>query len=231
MVEAGYPDGRDAETGRPLVLNFDWQGTSAGSKSFLDWTARQFAKIGIQLEIRATDYNRFQDKMTKGSAQIYYWGWLADYPDAENFFTLLYGPNSKAVNGAGENASNYRNERFDRLFESLRNLENGPEKARVIDEMIRIVQKDAPWSFGYFPTSAAALHHWVKNAKPTQMIRNNIQYMRIDADERIEQIRAWNAPIVWPLVLIAAAAAALVWLVRSHMRKSRMKTAVEGGGQ
>ena len=231
MVEAGYPDGRDAETGRPLVLNFDWQGTSAGSKSFLDWTARQFAKIGIQLEIRATDYNRFQDKMTKGSAQIYYWGWLADYPDAENFFTLLCGPNSKAVNGAGENASNYRNERFDRLFESLRNLENGPEKARVIDEMIRIVQKDAPWSFGYFPTSAAALHHWVKNAKPTQMIRNNIQYMRIDADERIEQIRAWNAPIVWPLVLIAAAAAALVWLVRSHMRKSRMKTAVEGGGQ
>lgn len=231
MVEAGYPDGRDAETGRPLVLNFDWQGTSAGSKSFLDWTARQFAKIGIQLEIRATDYNRFQDKMAKGSAQIYYWGWLADYPDAENFFTLLYGPNSKAVNGAGENASNYRNERFDRLFESLRNLENGPEKARVIDEMIRIVQKDAPWSFGYFPTSAAALHHWVKNAKPTQMIRNNIQYMRIDADERIEQIRAWNAPIVWPLVLIAAAAAALVWLVRSHMRKSRMKTAVEGGGQ
>lgn len=231
MVEAGYPDGRDAETGRPLVLNFDWQGTSAGSKSFLDWTARQFAKIGIQLEIRATDYNRFQDKMAKGSAQIYYWGWLADYPDAENFFTLLYGPNSKAVNGAGENASNYRNERFDRLFESLRNLENGPEKARVIDEMIRIVQKDAPWSFGYFPTSAAALHHWVKNAKPTQMIRNNIQYMRIDADERIEQIRAWNAPIVWPLVLIAAAAAALVWLVRSHMRKGRMKTAVEGGGQ
>ena len=34
MIEAGYPDGRDAETGRPLVLNFDWQGTSAGSKSF-----------------------------------------------------------------------------------------------------------------------------------------------------------------------------------------------------
>lgn len=233
MAEAGYPDGRDAKTGRPLVLNFDWQGTSAGSKSFLDWTARQFAKIGIQLEIRATDYNRFQDKMTKGSAQIYYWGWLADYPDAENFFTLLYGPNSKAVNGAGENASNYRNERFDELFESLRNLENGPEKARVIDEMIRIVQKDAPWSFGYFPTSAAALHHWVKNAKPTQMIRNNVQYIRIDAQERMNQIRAWNAPVVWPLMIILAAAVGLVWLVRAHLEKRRLRRGIdnETGGR
>ena len=96
----------------------------------MDWTARQFAKIGIQLEIRATDYNRFQDKMAKGSAQIYYWGWLADYPDAENFFTLLYGPNSKAINGAGENASNYQNARFDVLFESLRNLAKRSAESR-----------------------------------------------------------------------------------------------------
>lgn len=226
MIEAGYPDGRDAETGRPLVLNFDWQGTSAGSKSFLDWTARQFAKIGIQLEIRATDYNRFQDKMAKGSAQIYYWGWLADYPDAENFFTLLYGPNSKAINGAGENASNYQNARFDVLFESLRNLENGPQKADVIDEMIRIVQEDAPWSFGYFPTSAAALHHWVKNAKPTQMIRNNVQYIRIDSAERMAQIRAWNKPVVWPLLLILAAVAGLVWFVRRHLIRRSLQRGI-----
>lgn len=227
MAEAGYPDGRDAVTGRPLVLNFDWQGTSAGSKSFLDWTARQFAKIGIQLEIRATDYNRFQDKMAKGAAQIYYWGWLADYPDAENFFTLLYGPNSKAVNGAGENASNYRNERFDALFESLRNLENGPQKARVIDEMIDIVQQDAPWSFGYFPTSAAALHHWVKNAKPTQMIRNNVQYIRIDPTERMQRIKQWNTPVVWPLAILLAALAAIVWGVRRHLARSRLRRGIE----
>lgn len=231
MREAGYPDGRDAATGRPLVLNFDWQGTSAGSKSFLDWTARQFAKIGIQLEIRSTDYNRFQDKMAKGSAQIYYWGWLADYPDAENFLTLLYGPNSKAVNGAGENASNYQNKRFDALFERLRNLENGPEKARVIDEMIAIVQKDAPWSFGYFPTSAAALQHWVKNAKPTQMIRNNMQYVRIDAQERLAQIRAWNRPVIWPLAIILIVAAGLVWLVRGHLKRTREKLGIDAKGE
>ena len=106
LAQAGYPDGRDAKTGQPLVLNFDYQNSAAGAKALLDWYTKQFAKIGVQMEVRATDYNRFQDKMIKGSVQIFFWGWLADYPDAENFLFMLYGPNSKALTaGNGENLS------------------------------------------------------------------------------------------------------------------------------
>ena len=68
----------------------------AGAQGEVDWMVKQFAKIGVQLELRATDYNRFQDKADKGSLQIFWWGWFADYPDAENFLFLLYGPNSQA---------------------------------------------------------------------------------------------------------------------------------------
>ncbi len=229
MELAGYPDGRDAATGRPLVLNFDWQSAAAGSKAYLEWVAKQFAKLGIQLEVRATDYNRFQEKMLKGSAQIYLWGWLADYPDAENFFTLLYGPNSKASSSGGENASNYANPEFDRRFERMKDLENTPEKARLIDEMTRIVQQDAPWSFGYYPTSVAALQHWVKNAKPTQMIRYNVQYMRIDAAERMEKISEWNAPLVWPAAAALALLAAFVWRVRVTASRRAQRRGIGAG--
>ncbi len=228
MREAGYPDGRDAVTGRPLVLNFDWQGSSPGSKSFLEWFARQFAKIGIQLEIRATDYNRFQDKMMKGAAQIYYWGWLADYPDAENFLFLLYGPNSKVGSASGgENASNYRSPEFDRLFDRMRYLADGPEKARAIDGMIEVVQRDAPWSFGYYPTSAAALQQWVGNAKPTATVRNNVQYMKIDAELRARKIREWSRPVVWPVVLALLAVIGLGLAARRQVMKRREARAVE----
>lgn len=55
--------------------------------------------------------------------------------------------------------------------------------------MIRIVQTEAPWSFGYYPRQAAALHGWVKNAKPTQTVRDNVQYMAVDAKARAEKIR------------------------------------------
>src|SRR5690606_22003418 len=111
LSEAGYPDGRHADTGRPLILHFDSAG-GMGSSAMLDWMRRQLAAINIQLEVRATDYNRFQDKMRNGSAQMFMWGWVADYPDAENFLFLLYGPHAKVATG-GENASNYQNDEFD----------------------------------------------------------------------------------------------------------------------
>ena len=65
---------------------------------------------------------------------------------------MLYGPNAKALtNGNGENNTNYQNPEFDKLFEQMKFLEDGPEKQKLIDQMIEIVQKDAVWSFGYFP--------------------------------------------------------------------------------
>ncbi|HSQ72046.1 MAG TPA: ABC transporter substrate-binding protein [Rubrivivax sp.] len=103
MVEAGYPNGRDAATGKPLVLNYDFYAPATPErKPEIDWVVRQFAKIDIQLEVRATDNNQFQDKVRKGNHQVFWLGWNADYPDAENFMFLLYGPNAKSVSD-GEN--------------------------------------------------------------------------------------------------------------------------------
>ncbi|MBA3057023.1 MAG: ABC transporter substrate-binding protein [Gammaproteobacteria bacterium] len=226
LRDAGYPDGRDANTGKPLVLNFDYQNAAPGAKALLDWYTKQFAKIGIQLEVRATDYNRFQDKMSKGSIQIYFWGWLADYPDAENFLFMLYGPNAKALTGGnGENNSNYQNPEFDKLYERLKFLEDGPEKQELIDQMIVLVQQDAVWSFGYFPTSAAAYHQWVSNGKPTQIIRNHIGYLRLDPELRARKIAEWNKPIWWPMPLILLALIAAIVPAWFAWRRRERETA------
>ncbi|MCF8209446.1 MAG: ABC transporter substrate-binding protein [Rhodoferax sp.] len=227
LAQAGYPEGRDGKTGKPLVLNFDYQSAaSPQTKALLDWYTRQFAKIGVQLEIRATDYNRFQDKMNKGVAQIFFWGWLADYPDAENFLFMLYGPNAKALtNGNGENNTNYQNPAFDRAFEKMKFLDDGPEKQALIDEMITLVQNDAIWSFGYFPTSAAAYHQWINNGKPTQIIRNHIGYLRLDPQLRAQKIAAWNQPIWWPIPLILLALVAAIVPAWSGYRRRERETA------
>ena len=214
LREAGYPDGRDATTGQPLILHFDSAG-GTGSSAMLDWMRRQLGSLNIQLEIRATDYNRFQDKMRSGTAQMYMWGWVADYPDAENFLFLLYGPNAKAING-GENASNYQSDEFDRLFDKMRFLNDGPEKDEVIHQMTDLVQRDAPWMFGYYPLSGGAWHGWVDNAKPTQMVRNTLQYYRINPEQRAAAVREWNKPLWWPLWLVAALAllgVGMIWRV------------------
>ncbi len=73
------------------ILRYNLYGVD--DRSLLDWRREQFKKLGIDLIIRATDYNRFQEKVRKGRVQIFSWGWNADYPDPENFLFLLYGGN------------------------------------------------------------------------------------------------------------------------------------------
>ena len=199
MVDAGYPNGRDERSGEPLVVYLDTTGGGMGEKSRLDWLTRQFAKIDVQLVVRSTDFNRFQDKIRKGNVQLYYLGWNADYPDPENFFFLLDGREGKVASG-GENASNYANPEFDRLFARMKNLDNTPDRLGIIRAMNRILHHDAPWNFGLHPKSYTLAHRWLKNRKPSDVGNNILKYQRIDAVDRAHARREWNRPVLWPLV-------------------------------
>ncbi|KKN04942.1 hypothetical protein LCGC14_1092300 [marine sediment metagenome] len=200
LKEAGYPNGRDQKTGKPLVLYLDVAATGPDSKAPLDWLRKQFRKLEIQLVIRSTDYNRFRDKIRRGQAQIYQWGWNADYPDPENFLSLLYGLNGKVQYG-GENASNYHNQEFDTLFDKMRTMPNTPERLDIIKKMVNIAREDAPWIWGFHPKEFALYHAWNHNIKPNLMANNTLKYRRIDTDLREKLQQQWNQPILWPLIV------------------------------
>ena len=228
LAEAGYPDGRDAQTGQPLVLNYDYQrALTPELKAEVEWVVKQFAKIGVQLELRATDYNRFQDKADKGSLQIFWWGWYADYPDAENFLFLLYGPNSQALTqGNGNNTANYQNDEFDRLFEEMKFLDDGARKQQLIDRMVAITQEDAIWAFGYNPYAGSVHHQWVGNVKPGPLVLDRLMYMKVDPALRAAKIAQWNNPIWWPVSLIVLALiAAVIPAFRTWKRRERENAA------
>tara|TARA_Y100001934_G_scaffold176762_1_gene209356 strand:- start:937 stop:3126 length:2190 start_codon:yes stop_codon:yes gene_type:complete len=200
LAEAGYPNGIDIKTNAPLVLYFDVTARGPEDKSKLDWMSKQFQKLNIQLVIRNTDYNRFQDKIRQGNAQIFEWGWNADYPDPENFLFLLHGPQRK-VGNHGENAANYDNPEYNALFEQMKNMEDSSERQKIIDQMLRILRKDSPWIWGYHPKDYALYHEWYTNVKPNKMTHNNMKYHRIDSNMREEKRLYWNKPVFWPLAL------------------------------
>jgi oligopeptide transport system substrate-binding protein len=222
LAEAGYPDGRDARTGAPLVLYFDTTSRGPGDKSRLDWWRKQFEKLSIQLEVRETDWNRFQEKIRKGSQQVYGLGWSADYPDPENFLFLLHGPQARA-DGAGANSSNYANPEFDALFEQMKNMPNSAERQRLIDRMVGVARRDAPWIFGFHPKDYSLRHAWVSNAKPNDMAGNTFQYLRLDVDARGARRAEWNRPVLLPLGLILLAIGlSAIPAVLSYRRRERM---------
>ena len=225
LVEAGYPGGRDAFSGKPLVLNYDFQrALTPEFKSENDWMVKQFAKLGVQLEIRATDFNQYQDKTLRGKHQIFWSGWLADYPDAENFLFLLYGPIARSKH-QGDNYANYDNPAYDALYRQLQALDDGPAKQAVIDEMVAMVQQDSAWCFGYFPYGGLAFQQWVTNGKPSILIRDMAKYYRIDPPLRAARQAEWNAPVRWPLAVLVIALAALVWIARRSFKAREMATA------
>ena len=55
-------------------------------------------------------------------------GWNADYPDAENFMQLLYGPNI-----GQDNDSRFKLPEFDALYDEARTLPDRPERTALFD--------------------------------------------------------------------------------------------------
>ncbi len=209
MEQAGYLDGRDRVSGKPLVLYFEALSRGPDDKARLSWIRKQFQKLHIQLVVRTTDYNRFREKMLKGTGQIYMWGWNADYPDPENFLFLLYGPNSKAEE-QGENASNYQSEAFDALFRRMKDMVNGHGRLAIIEEMMAIARRDAPWAWGFHPKNFELHHDWLSNVKPNLMANNTLKYQRIDPVLRNARRASWNPPVMWPAALLLIVALALL---------------------
>jgi ABC-type transport system substrate-binding protein len=227
LAEAGYPDGRDVRTGKPLVINYDFQRVLTPEfKAEMDWMVKQFAKLNIQLEIRATDFNQYQDKKRKGALQFALGGWFADYPDPENFLFLLYGPNSSAKFD-GDNLLNYDNPEYNALFEQMKSLDDGPERQRIIDRMVHILQRDGVWSFGYYPWSTGAFQPWVKNGQVPIMFRDMSKYYRLDTAMRAQKLAEWNRPVYWPLAIFALLALALAWWARRSFKR-RERTSARG---
>jgi ABC-type transport system substrate-binding protein len=202
LAEAGYPGGQD-RNGNPLILHFDNYRTGAGATAELNWRRKRLEDIGVTLEVRTTDYNRFREKVQDGNFQILEWGWNADYPDPENFLFLLYGPNSTAKTD-GENVANYDSPEFNRLFDQMQNMENSPERLELIRRMKEILQRDAPWVFTYHPVEFGLYHEWLQNGKPNDMANNELKYLRIDGELRAQRRAEWNKPVLFPVVAVVS---------------------------
>ena len=224
LAEAGWPNGRNAQSGEPLVLYLDTTSGGMGDKSRLDWLTRQFAKLDIQLVVRSTDFNRFQEKLRKGAVQIYYLGWNADYPDPENFFFLLAGAEG-AVNRGGENRSNYVNDDYDQLFITMKEMDNSPQRLELIRKMNRILQEDAPWIFGFHPKSYTLGHAWLYNRKPNDVANNILKYQRLDVAERARRRALWNTPVRWPLGVLAGVVLVVLGTAIAAYRRRERKAA------
>jgi oligopeptide transport system substrate-binding protein len=219
LADAGYRNGIDPATDTRLKLSFDTSATTAAANLQFEYLAAAWRQLGLDIEINATTYNQFQDKVRRGAYQIFIWGWIADFPDPENFFFLLECQNARSKSG-GPNTANFCNAEYDRLYLGMKDLPNGDQRAALIRRLLAILQVERPWIELYHEEDFVLSHAWLVNSKPMGISYPAYKYKDVRPGLRARLQTEWNAPVRWPLYLVLFAVVALtVPAVRTYYRE------------
>ena len=131
LKEAGFPNGKGLPPIKLLTIS-----VYADFGSFI---AKQLEEIGIPVQVEVVQKSLLYE-MTAGSKAVFFRaGWIADYPDAENYLSVFYGKNP-----APPNYTRYKNAEFDKVFEQAIKETNDSLRYILYRKADQIAINDAP---------------------------------------------------------------------------------------
>jgi ABC-type transport system substrate-binding protein len=171
----GYRELPDA---KPLTIEHWSTPTSRGRQVDELWKKNMDA-IGIRMAFKKDKLPELRKMARAGKLQMRNDGWNADYPDAENFMQLLYGPNV-----GQSNDSRFKLPEFDRLYEEARKLPDSPERTKIYDRMTDLVIAYAPWKLTHHLLEDHVIQPWVVGYKAHPLRSDIWKYLDIDERKR-----------------------------------------------
>jgi len=171
----------DANDQFPL-LTVDLGGRDETSRRMGEFIRQQFEPLGLRVRIELNDWPTLQQKVHNKQCQLYAMGWHADYPDAENFLQLYYGPNIEK----GTNNSNYRNPEFDALYDQVTVMPDEHDRNEVYARMVHMLNEDCPVLLLVEPMYYVLTYDWVKGYKRHPFAYGMTKHLRIDTQLRRE---------------------------------------------
>jgi ABC-type transport system substrate-binding protein len=175
LKKAGYPEGKELPS-----INFDLSGSSSLDRQYGEFFTSQWSAIGVKVNVILNTFPAYLEKSKQGNLQISLGGWNLDYPDAENVYQLLYGPNQ----APGPNSSNYNSPEMNKLYLKMASAEPGPARAETIQKMDDLLQEEAPWAFGYYFANYELTQPWLLNYRGNDIIPNKFKYLRVDREAK-----------------------------------------------
>jgi ABC-type transport system substrate-binding protein len=172
LEKAGFPGGK----GLP-VLEYASTADTTGRQGS-EYFQKMMAAIGITVKVNTYSWPQLLEIIKNRKAQIWEHAWMADYPDAENFFQLFYSKNAPP----GPNDANYSNPEFDQLYEKALLLPDGTERTSIYKKMQLILAEDCPWIFKSHRLGYAITQPWLKNYKPNDFDHTRYKYYRVEAN-------------------------------------------------
>ncbi len=185
LAEAGYPNGLDPKTGRRLQLTMELgSADDAEYRQSIELFCGFMDKLGVKVVANFHNWPAFMEKLDRRQAQMFQLAWCADYPDAENYLQLFYGPNSSP----GPNHANYLNKDFDKLYEQARVMPDSPARTALCQQMADLAMADCVWLLTMQPRDYLMRHGWMRHYKYHDFPYGMIKYYSVDPAAR----RAWK---------------------------------------
>lgn len=174
----GYKLGKDGyrsqPNGQPLALLMHSEPTMVGRLRDELWR-KNLAALGIRVSFKTDKKTEIIKASRLGKVQMFETNWIADFPDGENFYQLLYGPNSGRANYARFNLPEYNSR-----YEKARQLADGPERQQLYRELNQLIHAYNPWVLLIHPISADIQQPWLKNYKRHPVALTNWRYLDIE---------------------------------------------------
>ena len=140
MVESEYGDVSELP---PITLTV----TGADTGEML--AAMYQEVLGVEIEVQVVEWGPFLTALDAQQLQMFSLGWIADYPDPQNFLDMLFHTASAYNHGA------YSNAEVDELVEQARVEQDVEKRMELYQQAEQLLVQDAPWiplyhSGGYF---------------------------------------------------------------------------------
>ena len=174
---------REMPDGSPLVIHYPSE-PDASTRLFAQLWKKNMDAIGVRTEIEIAKWAENRKKSKNGLLQMWFLSWAADFPDGENFFQLLYGPNCGVSNDGC-----FQLPEFDAIYEKALNLPPGPERTALYARLARLVAAYAPWLPTVHKRRNDLAQPWVLGWRRNPFLGEGYRYVDIDLERRARDLQ------------------------------------------
>ena len=172
IAESSYGDVTELPD---ITLNVS--GTGGGVSALTEAVVESLKEnLGLEVAVEQVDWPEFlEDLDTRPEMpyQMYQLGWVADYPDPQNFLEILFHSRS------AQNHGQYNNPDVDVLLDEARGIQDIEERFAVYQEVEQLILEDAVWIPLYFSVESSLVKPYVQNFQNPPIKVPRFQYMSI----------------------------------------------------
>ena len=167
LAQAGYPNGK----GMPEI-------TLSTTASYLDlckYIQQQLGLLGMKVRLDVNPPAALRENMAQGKVEWFRGSWIADYPEAENYFALFYTPNRSPK---GSNYTAFSSKEYDRLYEKARGENDLKKRIELYKRMNQILMDESPIVVLYYDQVLRFAQRNISGLEPNPMNHLVLKYVK-----------------------------------------------------